>query len=236
MWPFRQKINKLFTISLTPQNITCCFLQTNHSANKSCTILAYERTPLKQLEFAQAIPFNISKLQKIIVRFIQKNKLEQIQTALSVSGPPVFEQIITLANAHPEKKDFKRPELKTLNWDFLYLCPSERTGFDFFVCGMKPYHLFSYQLLAQRCKLQLKTLTTGQLAHLHLYTHLQAEKFRQAKLSLDLLQQRYDIQALSEKKDICDAIHVCQNSGIDPQKEYNFLKPAIGLFLSERHG
>jgi len=233
MWPFSQKIHKLFTISLTPQTITCAVLQ---AQKNSYMLSAYERTPFKQLEFAQAIPFNISKLKKIIKTFAQQHKLQQTQAALSISGPPVLEKVVTLATAHPQKEDFDLPDLEAFNWDFLYLCPSQKKGFDFFVCGIKPHHLFSYQLLAKQCDLQLATLTTGQLTHLHLYKYLQADTFRQAKLSLDLLQQRYDVKTLLTKKDLCKAISVSPELSVDLQKEYLFLKSALGLFLAERFG
>ena len=199
-------------------------------------LCAYERTPLKQLEFAQALPFNTTKLKTIVTTFVKKHNLDQTQAAMSISGPPIFEKIVTISTAHPEKKDFELPELKNFNWDFLYLCPSERKGFDFFVCGIKPHHLFSYQLFAQRCGLKLATLTTSQLAHLHLYKYLHADTFRQAKLSLDLLQQRYDVKTLSTEKQLCDAISINGDLSVDLQKEYSFLKPALGLFLAERYG
>lgn len=235
MWPLKRKLNKLLTISLTPQNITCCVIKADRFKKKRCTVCAYERTPLKHLEFAQAIPFNVSKLQKIITEFVQKNQLEQTQAAISVSGPPVFEQIVTVAQAHPQKKDFDLPELDNFNWDYLYLCPSQKNGFDFFLCGVKPHHLFSYQLLAQKCGVNLKTLTTGQLAHLYLYRFLHQDQFRQAKLSLDLLKQRYEMHALCEQQNLHDFVSVADEA-CDLQKESVFLKPALGLFLSERHG
>jgi len=235
MWPFNRKKHKLFTISLTPQNITCTVLKRKKNSSKqACRLLAYERTPLKQLEFAQAIPFNLTVLKKIIGDFVKKNQLETTESVLSISGPRVFEKIVTLAKSHPKKEEFNLPELETLHWDFLYLCPSAKNGFDFFVCGMKPYHLFSYQLLAHHCGIQLSTLTTGKLAHLHLYKHLQADGFRQAKLSLDLLAQRYDLEALLTEKDIINAIDLPSETSVDLQKEYPFLKSSLGLFLSER--
>jgi len=234
MWPFSKKKHRLLVVSLSPQHLVCSVLEKSNKKDFQCALLAYERTSLKRLEFAQAIPFNTTSLKNMITRFIKKHQLQNIESALSVSGPRVLEKIITVTNAHPEKKDFNLPELKTAQWESLYLCPSQKNGFDFFVCAMEPYHLFSYKLLAQQCGMHLTTLTTAKLAHLYLYKYLHAQQFRQAKLSLDLLQQRYDVHTLCPEKDVIDAVEFHLKTPIDAKREALFLKSSLGLFLAER--
>ena len=128
------------------------------------------------------------------------------------------------------------PELQTLSWDSVYLCPSQKSGFDFFVCGMKPEHLFAYQLFAFSCNLNLTTITTGHLAHLHLYKTVRGNRFRQSQLSLDLLAKRYDMGLLVTQQTVEDLLYIDPELNVDLKSEYKFLGTTLGLFLSERNG
>ena len=233
MWPFGQKKNEVVTISLSPQNITCSHIRKSKEKKELPVLHAYRRIPLKHLEFAQAIPFNHTLLLDKINRFINDHNLQNADVVLAFSGPKIFEKIITLQNSAPSKSDFDLPELKNLTWNFLYLCPSQRNGFDFFVCGMQPEHLFSYQLLALSCAATVTTITTGKFAHLHLYKHTKGSMFRQSELSLDLLHQRYDVNALIPAELIKKTIQLHKDTHIDSELEYTFLKESLGLFLSE---
>jgi len=233
MWPFGRKKNELVTVSLTPQNLTCSWIERAHNKRSAHRLMAYTRVPLKRLEFAQALLFNRTVIKKHIISFLQKHHLKNEPVALSVSGPKVFEKIVLTKTASPTIKEYEIPELHTLNWNSMYLCPSQREGFDFFVCGMKPEHLFSYQLLAQSSGINVVAITTGQLAHLHLYKHMQGDTFRQSQLSMDLLANRYDLHSLCNANTIAQSLNISEELGIDLNKEYPFLSTTLGLFLYE---
>ena len=233
MWSFNQKRNELITISLTPQNLTCSWIARSKGKKATARLKAYTRIPIKQFEFSQAVLFNPTRIKHHITAFIQEQQGANIPVALSVSGPKVFEKIIHLNTASPTAQEFGLPELQTLNWDATYLCPSQRSGFDFFVCGIKPEHLFSYQLLALSADINLVTIATEQLAYLQLYKHLRGDTFRQSTLSMDLLAQRYNPHSLCNADTVEDALAIDHHLAIDVHKEYSFLGTCLGLFLSE---
>lgn len=235
MWLFKRKKNKLFTISLTPQNITCSIIEKPHKKNNQYCLKAYKRSPLKKLEFTQAILFNPTSLKKIIKHFMESNELKNVDAAISISGPRIFEKIITVKSCTPDQNDFCIPELNCFNWDCSYLCPSQNKGFDFFVCGIRPEHLFSYQLLANSCNINLTTIITEQLAYLHVYRTIRGNKFIQNQLSLDLLKCKYETSSLLSEETIKNTIKINPDIPIDIQKEYLFLGNSLGLFISERN-
>lgn len=233
MWPFTHKQNNLVTIYLTPQHLTCCLIERVHTKNSPHLLKAYSRFPLKHLEFVQAILFNPTIIKQQIVQFITNTGLDYPPVALAVSGPRVLEQIVQTHEASTKNQTFNIAELSTLSWDCSYLCPSQKGGFDFFVCGMKPEHLLAYQLLAYAANLNLITITTGQHAHLQLYKQVQGAAFRQSQLSLDLLAHKYDANNLFDAATIASSISVDPSLDIDIKKEYSFLGAHVGLFLSE---
>lgn len=233
MWPFGRKKNELVTVSITPQNLSCSWIEKLSNRQAPYTLMAYTRTPLKQLEFSQAVVFNPTIIKKHITSFLKKHHLIGRPVVLSVSGPKVLEKIVLTKTASPAIDEYNIPKLCTLNWNSLYLCPSQKGGFDFFVCGMKPEHLFSYQLLAQSSGINIAAIVTGKLAQLHLYKHLQGSAFRQNKLSLDLLSQKYELNSLFNSNTIEQSMSISKELGIDINKEYPFLTTNLGLFLSE---
>ena len=233
MWPFGQKRNELVTISLTPQNLTCSLIAQSKEKKTTSRLKAYTRIPIKQFAFSQAVLFNPTIIKNHIIKFIKEQNAAHIPAAFSVAGPKVFEKIVHLNTASPTTQEFGLSELKNLNWDAIYLCPSQRNGFDFFVCGIKPEHLFSYQLLALSADINLITLTTEQLAHLQLYKYVHGDTFRQSTLSMDLLAQRYNPHSLCNANILEDVLTIDHHLTIDVNKEYPFLASCLGLFLSE---
>ncbi len=234
MWPFNQQKSEYLTISLTPQNLVCTLIDKSQNKKNQINIKAHERTTLKHLEFSQSVLFNPTRIKNLITTFIKKNHIKKnILVALSLSGPKIFEKVVQLNSPSPKLQDFTFPELQNLNWSSVYLCPSERDGFDFLICGMKPEYLFSYQLLALSCQLNLKTITTGGHAQLHLYKYLNGTKFRQSQLSLDMISHRYNLNSLVTYDKIINILNTEQIPTVDLQKEYLFLSANLGLFVSE---
>lgn len=233
MWPFTRKQNELVTISLTPHHLTCCLIEQSQKKDTLHLVKAYTRFPLHHLEFAQAVLFNPTVIKQQITQFLTNAGLSYPRVALSISGPRVFEQIVQTHEASATKTSFALPELETLTCDCSYLCPSQKGGFDFFVCGIKQEHLFSYQLLAHATNIDLVTITTGQHALLQLYKHTRGTSFRQSQLSLDLLANKYDPNALYDATTITQSISIHPSLHIDVAKDYHVLGTHVGLFLSE---
>lgn len=232
MWPFTKKQNDLITIYLTPQYLTCCHMQ--QSAHQTSPhVQSYLKVPLKHLEFAQALVFNPTVLKHHVTQFITNTGLHYPPVALALSGPRIFEQIVQTHEAVVTPNSFDTLELATLSWDCSYLCPSQKGGFDFFVCGIKPEHLLSYQLFAHAASLNIVAITTGQHAQLQLYQKIHGSAFRQSQLSLDLRAQKYDPANLIDVDLLKQSLTLNPSLQIDMTKDCQLLSTHAGLFLSE---
>lgn len=233
MWPFTKKQSDLVTLYLTPQHITCCFIEQPSHKNTRPRISLYERHTLKHLEFAQALIFNPTHLKTLITNFISRTGRTYPPVALALSGPRIFEHIVQSTQATTQNASFDIADLATMTWESCYLCPSQKGGFDFFVCGMKPEYLLTYQLFAYAANLNLTTITTGSHAQLHAYKHAHGESFRQSQLSLDLLANKYDTAGLYSAASLTRIVDIDPALALDVDKELLPLGTHIGLFLSE---
>ena len=139
MWPFTQKKNNIVSITLNPQYMTCCWLNNSYYGGDSgkiwgkkiqqkqkIQINAYEKTEFKSLEFENATVFNPTKIGLAINNFIKKNKIKNPIISIAISGPSVFEKIITLQTSSPTEQDFIKQDFlleqigKTENIKFNY--------------------------------------------------------------------------------------------------------------------
>jgi len=233
MWPWGQKKNHLVSVSLSPQNISCCFAKQSKEKNEKITIIAYERKNFASLEFEKSIVFNPTKISHCIKNFIKKNNIERPIVSLSVSGPNIFEKIITLSKSAPKKTDFTFPELQNINWSHTYLCPSTKGGFHFCVHGMPKETLFQYRLLAIKSGIKLRTITTSTNACMQLYKNIKGKQFTQNQLSIDLSKNNYDIRSIFTKKLLEEHFNFNKYVAIDLKNETQFVSTNLGLFLTE---
>jgi len=230
MWPWGQKKNNFVSISLSPQNISCCLARQSKRGGK-ITIKAYERTNFASLEFEKSIVFNPTNISHHIKKFIKKYDIEKPKVAFSVSGPNIFEKTVTLSKSAPKKTDFTFPELKNINWNHTYLCPSTKGGFHFYVHGMAKETLFQYRLLAIKSGLKPHAITTKTNAYLQLYKYVKGKKFTQNQLAIDLSENHYDMQSLLPIKTLEENFNF--DTKIDLKNEMLFLSINLGLFLVE---
>jgi hypothetical protein len=233
MWPFTKKTNNVVTIYLTPQQLSCCHMKQSSPGTTETRVHSYLNIPLTHLEFEHALLFNPTLLKQYITNFIATTGLKRPSVALALSGPHILEKIVHTHEAVASPEAFNIPDLASLSWDASYLCPSQQGGFDFFVCGIQPEHLFSYQLFTQGTHLTITTLSTGQHALLQLYKHLHGSTFRQSQLSLDLKKHQYNPSALVDTATILRNLTIRPELHLDVTNESHMLGTHLGLFLSE---
>ena len=234
MWPFRKAEPELVTVALNPQSMVCSWIKKEKlqlKNNKNIRVKAYKKIIFKQLEFEKSVLFNLSKMSNHIKRFIRANNIKNPLLALSISGPTVFEKIITLSISTPSDEDFNLPQINTMTCKQCYLGPAIHGGFDFYCCGIRREALFQYNLLAIKSGIKLVTITTKKASHIKLYKHMQGDKFRQGQLSLDLAQYNYDIQNTFTSDHISQQFDIQKEIANQLQKEYTNLATNLGLFL-----
>jgi len=195
MWPFRGTKHEIISVSLTPEQITCSWFAENNK-NKNFALHAYQQYKFTHLEFEQSIIFNPTRISRLVSEFVKNNRIKNPYIALSITGPNVFEKIVTLSTSSPQKIDFKIPEFESLKWQYSYLGPSLQKGFDFYICGMKRELIFQYKLLMIISRLPLLVISTKQIAQIKLYKYLQGNNFRQSMLAIDLSENQYNFQDL----------------------------------------
>jgi len=227
MWPFQPRNYNIVTLALTPQQIVCLWAKKNSEAVE---VKAYERKKFGHLEFEKSMVFNPSKIGAIIDQFIKKNQIIKPFVSLAATGPYVFEKIITIPTSSPEKKDIQIKELKNHHSQHVYVGPSPKSGFNFYICGIKQPMLFQYKLLAIRSGFNLISLTTQKAAHIQLYKYLKKENFSHSQLAIDLSKSHYDTQSIIDKKRFLRTIDT-NTLEINQEEEYPFLITNIGLFL-----
>ena len=233
MWLWGQKKKAVVSISLSPQHISCCLAQQNDQDTKKITISAYERKNFRSLEFEKSIVFNPTTISRHIKQFIKKNKVEKPIASLSISGPNIFEKIVTLSKSTPQKTDFSFPELQNTSWNHTYLCPSTKSGFHFYIHSIPKEILFQYKLLAIQSGIQLRTVTTETNACLQLYKYIKDKNFTQNQFAIDLSENHFDIQSICTTNLLKEKIVLQKNLKIKLKNELPFVPINAGLFLVE---
>lgn len=236
MWPL-VKNNNIISIALSPQHMTCCWIN-KESKNNKININAYEKIEFKSLEFENAIAFNPTKISLAINNFIKKNNIKKPTIAIAISGPSVFEKIITLTTSNPCEQDFGLAQIKNINntkFNYTYLCPAinENTniGFNFYICGISQAQLFQYKLLTQKTNGKLAIITTELASLIELYKYTKDQNFSQSQLAIDLSTNNYNILSLFSPAIISKTSIIKNNLNINLAQESQFLATSLGLFL-----
>jgi len=223
MWPFRKP--DIITATISPQQLTLSWIKKNKS---KIEVKNHKNFDFKNLEFEKSIVFNPTKISSLVQQFAQENNLKKATCAMAVSGPTIFEKILTLSTATPAIQDLQIKDLKHLKWNYTYLGPSAKNGFEFYICGIKREILFQYKLLGITSGINPAVITTEKNAHIELYKHLNRKNFRHSQLLLDMQSHNYDMhtfftpEIISEHVELSDTFSATKNHA---------LATNIGLFL-----
>ncbi len=231
MWPLAPIKNELVTITLSPQYITCSWIQP-HNKRTPFALAAYQKTALDHLELEQSIIFNPTKIQQYINNFLEQYNLNNAFVACSCAGPGIREKIITLNIASPKPKDLTSAGLKKIMWDYRYLHPVHNNQFAFYVCGISRELLFQYKLLAIALGINLTTITTEFMALLHLYKYLYGNAFRYSQLAIDMQKHNNKLEKNFTHETIRRMLHISSDITLDLYQEAPFLLKSLGLLLT----
>jgi len=218
----------IISAAISPQKLTLSWMQ---KGSQGPELKAYETFSFKNLEFEKSIVFNPTKISSFLKNFAKENSIKNATFAISICGPTIFEKILTLSTSTPEKKDLNLKELKNLKWDYTYLGPSVKNGFEFYICGMKREILFQYKLLGIKSGIKPVVITTAKTAQIEFYKYLKGENFRQNQLVIDLQNSNYNIQSIFTPETIAKKIELNQNIEAEIKEDYPLLATNIGLFL-----
>ena len=229
-WELLRTRHEIISAAISPQRLTLSWIQED-KATGTIEIKSYKNLLLKNLEFEKSIVFNPTKISSFLKNFAKENSIKNATFAISICGPTIFEKILTLSTSTPEKKDLNLKELKNLKWDYTYLGPSVKNGFEFYICGMKREILFQYKLLGIKSGIKPVVITTAKTAQIEFYKYLKGENFRQNQLVIDLQNSNYNIQSIFTPETIAKKIELNQNIEAEIKEDYPLLATNIGLFL-----
>jgi len=228
MWPRRK--NNIVSVSINPQNLILCWAQKDKKSNK-ILLKSYKKEYFESLELEKSIIFNPTRINNSICEFIKKNKITYPTLSLAVTGPNIFEKIINCPTSSLQKDMLNIPQIAQLHWSSTYLCPSLKSGFDFYICGMKQEYLFQYKLLAIKSGYTLSCVTTEKSALLQLYKYIKKENFTQGQLAIDLGNNNYNLRSYFTHHTINNNFNLDDKLNINVKKEIENIATSIGLFL-----
>lgn len=185
---------KLVSIQITPSHISCALIE--GTTTQQLRVRAYETTPFTNLECEKLVIFNQPRLRAIIGNFIRTHNMQNAYATCALTGPNIFEGMISQPTPHPKPEDFSLARSKHHVWDYQFLYPHENGSSMFYVCGIPHTLLFQYRLLAQSLDLRIARITTRRMALLHAYEHVQGAAYRPAQLAVDMMQHNNMIEEL----------------------------------------
>ena len=230
MWPFPKITNNIVSVSYTPHAITCNWI-TPYTKQAPYILMSHQKTDFVYNSNPATSLHNPSQFTSILNTFLKKHHLKNAFVYLSVSGPQVVEDFVSLATASPQKKDFPQDKIKNCMWDFNYLYTNEASRGIFYMCGIKRESLAQFQLCAIKLGINLIAITTPTYALLRTYKTLSGPAFRHSKLAQDMKLHAHHVENMISYDSIQRLLHVPLHCSIKTLQEKNALAVSLGLFL-----
>ena len=166
MWLHKQTINNIVTLAFSPQYLAYAHIKkTNNQIPYS--MINYKYIPLNNLELEKQIIFNPTQIGKQLHALLSEQKLSDADIRISLSGPTIFETIVALSDKSID--ELHGTQLKNLVWEDMPVFQHAQSNQQIYVCGISRELLFQYQLLAIKHKLNIRCITTSNLALLSAY-------------------------------------------------------------------
>jgi len=222
---------KIVSIQITPTHISCAIISQSH--DHQLRVDACEITPFTNLECEKLIIFNHTRLRTIIGAFVRKHHATKRYTTLALTGPNIFEGMISQQTAHPKMQDFSLARSNKHVWDFQFLYPHDNGSYMFYVCGIPHTLLFQYQLLLQSLNLRVSRITTRRMALFHAYEHARGAAFRPAQLGIDMMLHNNMIEELFTRDLFHRMVQVSPELARAGSLAIPDMLTACGLFVAE---
>ncbi len=228
MWPIPSLEHEVVSISFSPENMTCCWIQKTNMAIARAPLLmkAYKRYSLHNLELHKLIPFNPTRIKKYISSFLYEHNLQNAFITFCLDG--IAEKCVVLPTSTPHRADFDIKNVSSMQWEYRYLYPNHDGQHVFYVYAVPRSLILQYKLLAIAAQCNLVTMTTQTVALLDAYKHIFGTAFRKSQLAVDMMRHDNVIADLIS----VDAIRrmIVVPSHINLNEEKNFIATACGLF------
>ncbi|MDP3889006.1 MAG: hypothetical protein Q8Q25_00490 [bacterium] len=233
MWPLPTIKNELVSFILNEDNLICAWIRQNKTQPR-LTLQAYRHIALDTIGNEASIT-NPSVIVKQFKTFLHDYHLCNAFATLAVAPLHVIQNYITLAHATPKSTDFA-PWInmqKQTSWEYEYLYPTDTNEYVFYLCGIKNSILLQYKLIALRLPLNLLTITTQDMALLHVYQNKYGNTFRKAQLAIDMVAHNNMPSTLFTHETIQRIMHIPSTVQIQATQENSFLLLAAGLHLAQ---
>ena len=227
MWPLPTLQNDIITISFSPDNLVCSWIQKTDNQSR-IEIKAYQRTTLEHLELEKLILFNPTHIKNIITTFTSKLNKNNAFIAFSLHGLSIVEEYITLASSTPKREDFGIPHSSNRLWNYQYLYQNDKGQFVFYLYKVPRSLLLQYKLLAIATKSNLITITTQNIALLQCYKNI---ALRQSTFAVAMMQHHNNLELLISSEIMQQVMTIPSNICI--KEELPYLATSYGLFISQ---
>lgn len=234
MWLQPSTSRELVTISCTPQQLACAWIQPAQGAYPY-TLRAYKRIALNRLELAQGKLCNATLIEKHISSFLKKHDLANAYLTFALRGPELYEAIIDAPTTQPTMRDIPVPKKLHHVWDYRYLYTNDNAHAALYVCSISQALLLQYKLMAIRQHWQLLSITTISMGYIHAYVHSHGAAFRHSKLGHDLARCNNRLDAIVPDMIIRRQLAVPTRYAAELEQEMPTITPLLGLTMSE-HG
>lgn len=223
--------DEIVTIGCTPNTLALAWI--TRSGKRIPTLMAYHTLSFQHLQLHNAQLFNPTALSSHITDFLAQHKLSNAFIGIWLNGPAIKQQLITCSHAEPTAQELGIVDSHRYQWDYQYLYPTDDGRFVFYVTSIAKELIFQYQLLAITAHLHLITLTTYQIALLHLYRFIQGKTFRHSKLAYDITGKNNQLDLLFTPESITRTIAIHPTVQLDMATELPILLGMAGLFIME---
>lgn len=211
-------------IIISPRQLLGACIQKNPS-NSAFTLNALHEKKIENLELERLTIFNPEIIGTTITSWLQQTPSTAVSFALF--GPSLQEHIFSTHTPDPSLDQFPLPHNPSWHWEKSYLFSRDHQHY-FYLCGIKKYLLFQYQLLAIRMKIPLAIITSESIALLHCFRSLFGSIYRPNHLAEAMALHHDRIEQLFFYEDFRRAIH--SSNSIEIQEEQRLpLLAACGL-------
>lgn len=230
MWPIPTIERELITITCSPKNISCSWIQKT-KAGYPLQLRAYERHELHNLELENLTLFNPTHVKQLITNFLFRHNKQNAFVAITLQGPLVAERFVARASSSPKRCEFDVQHSSNLLWDYRYMYPNEQGQFVFYLYSVPRSLLLQYQLLAITAGLNLISITTKRMALLNTYKTIFGSAFRRSQFGIDMMSHHNAIEKLISVDALKRVLFIPPT--ISLADEFSHLATAYGLFTLE---
>jgi hypothetical protein len=165
MWLHKQTIKDFVALAFKPQYLAYAHIKKTDN-HIPYAMINYKLIPFTNLELENQIIFNPTSIGKHLNTLLHENKLSGTDLRISISGPTIFEKIISPDIVLEETDE---TQLKNLIWHDTPIFNNNQQDSSRYICGISRELLFQYQLLAAKHNLNITCITTSTMALLNSY-------------------------------------------------------------------